>query len=370
MFQLLIVSATLAAPAGDTELTRAISAVRSVGPNGQGATAAAAAWKRLAAADVANLPTMLAGMDGASPLARNWIRSAIDPVLDRAAADKKSAPTAELEEFLRDTQHDPAARRFAYELIVKADPAAPDRFLPGMLDDPSRDLRRDAVARVMDSAGKLAKDQKPAEAETEYRRALAAARDFDQLGAVIRDLGSLGKKISLAEHVGFLRSWKVIGPFSNAGEKGIDTVYPPEKGRGFSGEFDGIDGKVRWKEFTSTKDTGVIDLNEAVSEHPEAVAYAATEFRSATAREAEVRLGSFVGFKLWVNGEQVLVRGDAYTGFRADHYVAPVKLKAGVNTILIKFAQATPPPQLPRPNHWRFMLRVCDGSGAAIAQKR
>jgi hypothetical protein len=366
MFCGLFLAAALGAPASDSDLPREIAAVRAVGPNGQGAGAAAEAWKKLAAANVSDLPILLAGMDGASPLARNWLRAAIDPVLGRAATDKKALPTAELETFLRDTRHDATARRLAYEWIVKGDPTAADRLLPGMLDDPSRELRRDAVARVLAEAGTLVKDKKPAEAEAQFRRALAAARDFDQLNAIIRDLGALGQKVSLADHVGFIRSWKVIGPFPNVEEKGIDTVYPPEKGLDLTAEFDGSSGKVRWKDFTPAKDTGVIDLNDAVGNHPEAVAYATAEFRSKTTRDAEVRLGSFVGFKLWVNGELVLTRGDAYTGYKPDHYVAVVKLKPGVNTILVKFAQERPPPQLPPPNHWRFMLRVCDASGAAI----
>jgi hypothetical protein len=361
-----LLSIAFAAPAGEGDLPSAIAAVRRVGANGQGAAAAAVAWKRLATADAADLPALLAGMDGASPLARNWLRAAIDPVLERSAAAKTPLPAAELETFLRDRRHDPTARRFAYELILKGDPAAAERLLPGMLDDPSRDLRRDAVARVMAGADKLAKDKKSTEAEAEYRRALAAARDFDQLGAIVKQLGELGQKVSLAQHVGFIRTWKVVGPFPNPNEKGIETVYPPEKGRDFAAEYDGSAGKVRWKDYTPAKDTGVIDLNEACGNHPDAVAYAAAEFQSKDACDAEVRLGSFVGFKLWVNGQLVLVRGDAYTGFRPDHYVAAIKLKPGVNTILVKFAQEPPPPQLPPPNHWRFMLRVCDASGAAI----
>ena len=123
---------------------------------------------------------------------------------------------------------------------------------------------------------------------------------------------------------------------------------------------------MKWKDFKPAKDTGVIDLNDAVGNYPSAVAYASAEFLSKDARDAEVRLGSFLGFKLWVNGELVLVRGDSYTGYAPDHYVAAVKLKPGANTILLKFAQEPPPPQLPPPNHWRFMLRICDASGAAI----
>src|SRR5438105_15602937 len=107
MFVILFVTAAISASPGDSDLARAIAAVRGVGPNGQGAAAAGAAWKRIAAADVSDLPTLLAGMDGATPLARNWLRAAIDPVLDRAAADKKALPAADLEAFLRDTRHDP-----------------------------------------------------------------------------------------------------------------------------------------------------------------------------------------------------------------------------------------------------------------------
>jgi hypothetical protein len=364
----LFMTAVLAAPATETDLGHAIAAVRNVGPNGQGAVAAAAAWKRLAGADVADLPTLLAGMDGASPLARNWLRAAIDPVLDRASRDKKSVPATELESFLRDRRHDPTARRFAYEMVLKTDPAAADRLLPTMLDDPSRDLRRDAVARVIAEADNLLTEMKKTEAEAAFRKALAAARDFDQLNAVIKKLSELGQKVVLAEHVGYLRTWKGIGPFPDVEEKGIDTVYPPEKGLDFKAEYDGKNGKVKWKDYTSTKDNGIVDLNEAIADDQPAVGYVSTEFRSDTARDAEIRLGSFVGFKLWVNGELALVRGDAYTGMAPDHYVAPVKLKAGVNTIVLKFAQEPPPPVLPKPNHWRFLLRVCDASGAAIRQ--
>lgn len=366
MFHGLLLTAALGTPAANSDLAQALATVRAAGPNGQGAAAAAAAWKRLAAADVADLPTLLAGMDGASPVARNLIRAAIDPVLDRAAHDKKPVPASELEVFLRDPRHDPAGRRFAYELVVKAESAAADRLLPGLLDDPSPDLRRDAVARVLTRADGLAKDDKKDEAKSEYNRALAAARDFDQIAGIIRKLGELGQKVTLAEHAGFLRSWKVIGPFPNPDEKGIDTAFPPERGLDFAAEYDGKVGPVKWKEFATPAENGLVNLNDAVGDHPEAVAYATTEFRSKEARDAEVRLGSFVAFKLWVNGEMVLFRGDAFTGMKPDHYVAKVKLKPGANTILVKFAQDVPPPQLKPMNYWRFMLRVCDSTGAAI----
>src|SRR5205085_10848723 len=107
-----------------------------------------------------------------------------------------------------------------------------------------------------------------------------------------------------------------------------------------------------------------VDVNEAIGKHVEAVAYAWNQFTSPVERNFEIRLGSFTAFKLWVNGELVMTRGDAYTGMRLDHYVARAHLKAGKNSILLTMAQDDPPPPLPK--IWRFMLRVCDEGGVAL----
>src|SRR5437588_12802664 len=84
-----------------SDLRTPLETLRKVGPDGQHSREAARAWREVARADVADLATLLGGMDGASPLARNWIRSALEPVLARAARAKKPLPTADLEAFLR-----------------------------------------------------------------------------------------------------------------------------------------------------------------------------------------------------------------------------------------------------------------------------
>ena len=63
----------VAAPISD-----AIQTIRSVGGEGKGNTAAAKAWRSLARSDAAALPVILAGMDGANPLAANWLRAAVE----------------------------------------------------------------------------------------------------------------------------------------------------------------------------------------------------------------------------------------------------------------------------------------------------
>ena len=67
-----------------------------------------------------------------------------------AACRRWLAADRALEKFLVDRRHAPRSRRLAYEWLVRVDPAAADRLLPGMLDDPSLELRRDAVAQLLE----------------------------------------------------------------------------------------------------------------------------------------------------------------------------------------------------------------------------
>jgi hypothetical protein len=360
------------APRDGHGLAAAIAAVRAAGPGGSGSDHAARAWRELAHADLGELPALLAGMDGAGPVARNWLRAAVDAVVDRAADARRPLPAHELEGFVRDTRHDPQARRLAYELLCREDASAPQRLLPGMLDDPSGELRRDAVARLLEQAGKAFDAGRKADALPQYRRALAAAREKPQIEQAARRLGELGHSVDLAAQLGMVLDWKVIGPFPNPDQKGLDTDYPPQQKLDFSATYKGKSGPVHWVEFVSADPYGLVDLNKALAAFApkkgapfeEAVAYAATEFTSGAARGVEVRLGCYTAFKLWVNGALVLDRGDAFTGMALDRYVGRARLRAGKNVLLLKVAVDQIPSIVPK--YWRFQLRVCDPSGAAV----
>jgi hypothetical protein len=346
------------------DLKSAIHTIRQVGPEGKGSAEAAGAWKVLARTPIEQLPRLLTGMDGATPLARNWIRAAVDEIVERAERGKKPLPTVALESFLADTSHDPQARRLAFDLLVQRDKTVSDRFLPKMVNDPSPELRRDAIGRVLDDAEKLFGAEKKAEARSFFQQAFVAARDKDQIDKAAKRLKDLGQTIDLAKHLGFILDWKLIGPFANVEQKGVETPYAPEKALDFRAEYDGKEGKVRWKDYVSKDENGIIDLNIGVGENLEAVGYAATEFASPAARDVEVRIGCYTVFKLWVNGELALHRADAYTGMQFDHYSTKIRLREGKNTLLMKVCNDVPPPQVSK--LWRFQLRVCDADGAAI----
>ena len=233
------------------EVEPLLKALRAVGPEGAGHREAAEAWRQLSQVDAAELPTLLAALDGANPLAANWIRTAVDTIAQRQVARGGKLPAAELERFLLDRQHAPRARRLAYEWLLRADPGAAERLIPGMLDDPSLEMRRDAVARLVDEASRLSDPGQKGRAVELDRRALAAARDIDQIRFLADRLRRLGQPIDLARQFGFLVCWRLIGPFDNTDGHGYDTAYPPEKNVDFTAECAGKHGPVRWVEYTT-----------------------------------------------------------------------------------------------------------------------
>ena len=131
-----------------------LATLKRTAPGDGSQAAAAAAWRQLAQADAGQLPTILAALDDAGPLATNWIRTAAEAIVERTHS-ASALPRAELRRFLLDRRHAAAGRRFAYETLLAGDPTLADRVLPTMLDDPSLELRRDAVDRVLDAADLL-----------------------------------------------------------------------------------------------------------------------------------------------------------------------------------------------------------------------
>ena len=134
-----------------------LATLKRTAPGDGSQAAAAAAWRQLAQADAGQLPTILAALDDAGPLATNWIRTAAEAIVERTHSASAALPRAELRRFLLDRRHAAAGRRFAYETLLAGDPTLADRLLPTMLDDPVLELRRDAVDRVFRRRGRPAR---------------------------------------------------------------------------------------------------------------------------------------------------------------------------------------------------------------------
>ncbi len=347
------------------EMAEPVRVLRAVGSEGQGNAAASAAWKKLAAGNISTLLPLLEAMDGANDYALNWLRAVVDSVAGRELAAGRKLPQAELNNFLRDTKHSPRARRLAFELVARVNPAATDQLLAGMLNDPSLEIRHDAVQKLIDQAGQeLARTNKTA-AVSLFQQALGPARDVQQIDSIAGKLAELGQPVDLQKHFGFLAEWKVIGPFDNTGNKGFETVYPPELKIDLTAEHDGKLGKVRWQDYTTKHQYGMVDMNQPCGKLKEVAGYATTEFYSDKARAVELRLGGKNSWRVWLNGQFVFAHNEYHTTAEIDQYRMPVQLQQGRNTILVKVCQNAEVADWTE--EWEFQLRVTDSLGTPFA---
>src|SRR5262249_10584262 len=163
--------------------------------------------------------------DDASPRAANWLHTAVDAIAENALASGRPLPADKLEAFVKDTRHAGAARRVAYEWLVRADAKAPDRLLPALLDEPGSELRRDAV-NLKQAQDLLDTQDKPG-ATAAFKKALAHARERDQVNDIAKQLKELGVEVDVTAHFGFVTRWMLLGPFDSTGGIGFKTVYPP-----------------------------------------------------------------------------------------------------------------------------------------------
>ena len=192
-----------------------VAAIKAVGKEGAGNPAASKAWQALARLDPDALPATLAGFDDDNPIVTNWLRAAADAIGEQALRDKKALPARALEAFLVDTKNPAAGRYVAYQWLVRADPTAPVRLLPGFLHDRSPELRRESVETRLKTAKRaLAKGDKNA-AIAALREGFSGACDKDQVDSIAKSLKEQGINVDVAAHFGFIKSWQVIGPFED-----------------------------------------------------------------------------------------------------------------------------------------------------------
>lgn len=363
----LLLAGVLACTAQASVLQTPLNDIRSVSREGEGNEKAAAAWKAVTEADAAALPEVLAAMNGANPLAENWLRTAVGVIADRAL-EQKTLPVKAVQAFLHDTKNSPTARVVAFDLLQRAEPELAEKLTPGLLEDPSSELRRHPVAKLIETGDEaLAQDKKEAAVAT-YQQAMNSARDEDQIKALAKKLKDLKSPVDLPQHFGFIMNWKLMAPFPNTERKGFDTEFPPEKEIKLDAAYAGKNGEVKWADFTSQDEYGMVDFNKPFTMLKEVTGYAYAEFDSAEDRDAQVRLGCKNGWKVWVNGELLFARDEYHRGAKLDQYKLPVRLKKGKNTLLVKCCQNEQTETWTV--EWQFQLRICDATGTAILAKK
>ncbi|MEQ8211177.1 MAG: hypothetical protein RH917_15225 [Lacipirellulaceae bacterium] len=348
---------------------RSVLASAGYGPEAQ--LAQQQAWGEVSAGGVESIPAILGSLEGATPLGRNWLRTAADTIAQRHYQETGELPKAMLETFVTDRSQPPLGRRVAFEWLERVDPTAQERLLPQMLEDTSLDLRFEAVAQLIQKAEA---SSEPDQQITMLKKAFAAARDVQQIESLAEKLTELGSEADLIKQMGYVVDWQIVGPFDNTDLDGFAIEYGPEADAGSSAAslkgsyYKGKNGKVTWQPHSSKSEYGIIDLNEALENDKEVIAYAQTSITSEKAQNVELRLASKNALKVWLNGKQVGEFEIYHSGFAIDQYVVPVEFAQGDNVVLVKVCQNAK--KMGWEKEWEFRLRITDQLGGAADLKQ
>jgi hypothetical protein len=147
----------------------------------------------------------------------------------------------------------------------------------------------------------------------------------------------------------FVRQWLVIGPFPNKSKQALDTaIHPPEDGLDLAATYPGIAGQVKWQSAVLTGnclDFGRImkpppQADAPLAQNQDATAYALACIVADEEMPMPFGLGCDDGGKLWVNGEEAIIRTQ---GGRAQPRQARAKaqLVKGENVIFCKVSNTT-----------------------------
>ncbi|HNR35976.1 MAG TPA: hypothetical protein PKO36_12405 [Candidatus Hydrogenedentes bacterium] len=171
-----------------------------------------------------------------------------------------------------------------------------------------------------------------------------------------------GEAISFRRFFGTQTDWMVIGPFPSAEKlQGHNVAFPPEQEIDLKAEYDGVDGKARWREYKAPSDRASVDFTKVFNPTENVCAYALCYVTSPVEREAQIRAGTNDAGKIWLGGKLVLDYPEE-GGAILDRDIIPIVLPSGKTPILVKVCNGV--------NNWGFVFRITDRTGNPIPDLR
>jgi tetratricopeptide (TPR) repeat protein len=177
----------------------------------------------------------------------------------------------------------------------------------------------------------------------------------------LRRAGDLAGSQKAFDMLGYLRNFRVVGPFDNEGKQGFDRVTGPEKERllavKLDTQYEGRERPVRFRKLPDVVQSGHVDFNALLRPSENVCALAETSISLPKKQALTVWLGGGGATKLYFNGVEVL-RDPAYRGFGHDRSVARVDGVAGKNRLLVKSCTTSGP--------FGFAVRIADARGEPL----
>jgi tetratricopeptide (TPR) repeat protein len=165
--------------------------------------------------------------------------------------------------------------------------------------------------------------------------------------------------------LGYIRQWRVIGPFDNEGKTGFDPETPAETARSSGPDpgatYAGRERPVRWRRHPDIVRFGFVSFDDIFRPDENVCGLAHTHVISENARPLTLWLGAGGAVKAWWNGEEVY-RDAKYRWPWRDRGAAAVHARPGVNRLLVKVCVTR--------SRWGFTARVGDARGGVAAGLR
>lgn len=168
--------------------------------------------------------------------------------------------------------------------------------------------------------------------------------------------------LNLADRMGMIRDWRVIGPFAN--EEGppnrhtsFAMQFPPEFELDFSKQYQGKYGEVSWEKISCNPYSGYVDVKTIYPSDEFFTYYAACTVDSSQEKAAQLRIGSNDGAAVWLGARRIF-ECNAFRTASLDQNIIPIALPKGKISLLLKIAQAG--------GGTGFYARITDDDGEPI----
>jgi hypothetical protein len=155
----------------------------------------------------------------------------------------------------------------------------------------------------------------------------------------------------------YCRRFIVLGPYSTVGKPNLGIEYPFIDETTVRPSIGARVRVLRWQEVDIQGRT--LDLTRLFGNRTDCAAYAAVYVRSQQEQNAQLRIGTDDGCRVWHNGALIL-SAPVERSAAPDQNIVDVKLNEGLNLFLIKVVNRYGP-------GWELILRLTDQNGNPLS---